>query len=99
MAFCSIALSASPYSASTSGVPPNVSVSIEVGAGREVLLVHPPDDVRAREDEVLVAAFQVRPAEVLGRQVLALDPGPRGAVEHEDTLGEDLLKGLGTLAL
>ena len=39
------------------------------------------------------------PAEVVGGQVLALEPRPGGAVEHEDPLGEDLLQSLGPLPL
>ena len=70
-----------------------------VGAGREVVRVHPPHDVRPRPDQVFVAALELRAAEVGRRQVLALEPGPRRPVEHEDAFGEALLERLGPLAL
>ena len=37
-------------------------------------------------DEVLVAALEGGAAEVVGAEVLALDPGPEGAVEDQDPL-------------
>ncbi len=70
-----------------------------VGAGGEVLRVHPPDDVRTRQNQVLVAALEIRPAEVLGREVLRLHPGAGRPVEHEDLLGQELLESLGALPL
>ena len=46
------------------------------------------DQVRAREDEVLVAAFQVGAAEILGREIAVLNGGSHGAVENENALSK-----------
>ena len=70
-----------------------------VGAGREVVRVHFSDEIGPRQDQVLVAALEVRTSEILRRQVLALHPRPRRPVEHEDALGEKLLERLRPLAL
>ncbi len=94
-----MALSASPYSASTSGVPPNVSVSTMSAPAARYSACIRADHVRPGQDEVLVAALELRAAEVLGRQVVRLEPRPRRAVEDEDPLGEELLKRLGAFAL
>ena len=95
----SSALSARPYSASTSGVPPNVFVSTMSAPAARYSSCIRADDVGPRQDQVLVAALELRAAEVLRGQVLALHPGARGAVEHEDALGEELLERLGPFAL
>ena len=52
------------------------------------------DDVRAREDEVVVAALERLAAEVLGRQVVALDARAHRAVVDEDALGEGVQVGM-----
>ena len=52
------------------------------------------DDVRPRSDQVLVAAFERRAAEIGGREVALLQHGAHGAVEHEDTLAKGVKKGL-----
>ena len=46
--------------------------------------VHAGDDIGPGGAEHLVAAFERRPAEVVGTQVDALDVGAEGAVEHDD---------------
>ncbi len=70
-----------------------------VRAGVEVLRVHPAHEIGAGQDQVLVAALELRAPEVLGSQVLALHPGARGPVEDQNPLGEELLERLGALAL
>ena len=70
-----------------------------VGARREVLLVHPQDDVRARAHEVLVASLELLPAEVGRGQVLPLEPRSRGAVQDQDALRQHLPERFGALAL
>ncbi len=70
-----------------------------VRARGEIIRVHSPHQVRPRDHQVLVAPLELRAAEILGREVLSLDPGPRRAVEHEDPLGEKLLERLGPFAL
>ena len=44
--------------------------------------------VGARDDEIFVAAVEMRAAEVARMQVHALDRGAGGAVEHDDALRE-----------
>jgi len=56
----------------------------DVRAGLQVARVDRLDDVRAREHQVLVAAFERRPAEVVRGQIPALDGGAHRAVEDED---------------
>ena len=59
----------------------------DVGAGRRgsrAWIVA--DDVGPREDQVLVAALELGAAEVLGGEVLRLEPRAHRAVEDEDAL-------------
>jgi hypothetical protein len=60
----------------------------QIGPGVEIGLVYPPDDVRTREVQVLVAALERGAAEILGREIARLDHRSHGAVEHEDALAE-----------
>ena len=46
--------------------------------------------IRAVQDERLVAALQLRPAEIGRREVSVLQTGPGGPVEHEDALREQI---------
>jgi len=39
--------------------------------------------IRTGEDEILIAALQGRPSEILGRQLHLLQRGAGGAVEHQ----------------
>ena len=66
----------------------------DVGARFQVAAMYVEHDVGPREDEVLVAAFQVRAAEILRRQVALLNRGARRAVKHEDALGQQLFQHL-----
>src|SRR5690606_2537738 len=59
-----------------------------VRPGLEVLPVHPGDQVGPGVDQHLVAPFELRAAEVVGGEVLALEPRPRGAVEDEDPVAD-----------
>src|SRR6185295_9310076 len=61
----------------------------------EVGRVDVADDVGPGEDEVLVAPFEVRSAEVLRGEVALLDHRPHRAVDHEDALGEQADEVLG----
>ena len=66
----------------------------DVGAGREVALRGSSRiDVGPREHEVLVAALEARPAEVVGGEVGGLDGGAHRAVEDEDALFQGRLEG------
>ena len=58
----------------------------DVAPDREERLVDRLDDVGAGEDEVVVAAFERLPAEILGREVEALDARAHRAVVDEDAL-------------
>ena len=60
----------------------------DVAADGEERLVDRLDDVGAREHQVVVAPLERSPAEVVGRQVVALDARPHRAVEHEHALPE-----------
>jgi hypothetical protein len=46
------------------------------------------DHVGAGDDQVVVAPLQPLAAEVARGEVVALDGGAHGAVEHEDAFGE-----------
>ena len=81
------------YSASTSAEGAEGGGLDRVDAGLEVLVVHLADEVGPGEHEVLVAALERGAAEVVGAEVLALDPGAERAVEDQDALaqgGEEL---------
>ena len=54
--------------------------------------MHGLDHLGAGQAEVLVAALELGPAEVLRRQLLPLEVGAGGAVEHEDALPQELLE-------
>ncbi len=56
-----------------------------VGAGLVISAVNVEDDIRARDDEVFVAAFQGRPAEVVRCEMALLHHGAHGSIEDEDT--------------
>src|SRR5438093_13668170 len=56
----------------------------EIGSRLEVFLVDGPDDIRAREVAMLVAALVLRAPEILGAQVPRLDHGAHGPVEDQD---------------
>ena len=58
----------------------------DVGADVEVGGVEACDDVGTGDAEQLVAAFERLTAEVVGGQVLALEPGSGSAVVHDDAL-------------
>jgi hypothetical protein len=62
----------------------------DVGAGVEVGGVEGEDRVGPGGDEDLVAALELRAAEVFGGQVEALEGGAGGAVHHQDALLESL---------
>ncbi len=61
----------------------------EVGAGREVGPVDVEDDIRPGADQDLVAALELRAAEVPGAEVLRLQHRPGRPVEHQDALRHD----------
>ncbi len=66
-----------------------------VGAHLEVRRVQRGHGVGPGDGEVLVAALEGLTAEVVGRQVLGLQPGARGAVVDDDTLGNQVEEGRG----
>ena len=59
-----------------------------VDPDREVLGVHLADEVGSGHDEVLVAALERLAAEVVGAEILALDPGAERTVEDQDAFGQ-----------
>src|SRR5262249_46046702 len=63
-----------------------------VGAGIEIRAVDVADDPRPGQDQVLVAALQLRPAEVRCLEILPLDERAHRAVEDEDPRGQRLAK-------
>ena len=68
----------------------------DVAADGEKRLVDRLDDVGPREHEVVVAALERLAAEVLGREVMALDVRPHRAVEDEHAAREGReVRGLG----
>ena len=69
------------------GAPERIGLD-QIGAGRQVPLVHLADDVGAGEHQVLVAPLVGFAAEVRRTEVATLQIGPRRAVENEDALGE-----------
>ena len=52
----------------------------DVGPGFEISAVEPQHDIRPRDAEVLVTAFEIWAAEIFGRQVLALESGTCGTI-------------------
>ena len=68
-----------------------------VGPGFQIRPVDSQHDVRPVNQQHLVAAFQGRPAEIRRREVLLLQHGPHGPVEHKDTSVQDVGERLLTL--
>ena len=62
----------------------------DVGPGAEVCLVHLGDDVGPGDRQDLVAALELRTAEVVGRQPELLDVGAEGAVVDDDALVDEV---------
>ena len=60
----------------------------DVAPDGEEGLVDAADDVRAGQDQVVIAPFQRLPAEIIGGEVVALNVGPHGAVEDQDVVRE-----------
>ena len=56
----------------------------DVGAGVEIVAMDLLDHIRPRQHEMLVAALEAGPAEVIGREVARLDGRSHGAIEDED---------------
>src|SRR5215472_2921056 len=50
-------------------------------------------NVRAREIQILVAAFQVRAAKICSGEFRLLQHGAHGAIEHEDALPKQFAEG------
>ena len=65
----------------------------DVRASFEIFAVDAGNNVGAREYQILVAAFQVRAAEILGGQILLLQHGAHGAIQDEDALAQQFAKG------
>ena len=64
----------------------------DVGAGFEIAAMHVEHDIGTGEDEVFVAAFELRAAEIFGGEVARLKRRARRAVEHEYALGQQFFK-------
>ena len=65
----------------------------DVRPGFEIFAVDSQHHVRPGDHEILVAAFQMRAAEILRRQVLLLQHGAHRAIQDEDALAEQFAKG------
>ena len=64
-----------------------------VRASFEIFAVNPEHHVGPGNHQILVAAFEVRPAEILRGQVGLLQHGAHGAIQDEDALAEQFAKG------
>ncbi len=51
------------------------------------------DHVRTRDDQIFVAAFEMRAAEIRRGEILLLQHGAHGAIENQDALAEQFAKG------
>ena len=89
----SCALSPRPYSARTSGVPPKELVSMMSEPASQILAMNVENDVGTGDHQILVAAFEMRPAEILGGEIGLLQHGAHGAIQDEDALAEQFAKG------
>ena len=59
-----------------------------VASDSEERLVDPTDHIGAREDKVVIAAFQRLAAEIFRREVMALEVGSHRAVVDKDAIGK-----------
>src|SRR5579871_4661205 len=66
----------------------------KVGAHREKALMHFANSVRASQHDVFVAALELGTAEIFGSEIEPLDVSAEGAVDDENTLGQQLTKEL-----
>ena len=82
-----------PYSASGTANAPKVAVSTASTPRAQVQVVHPGDELGPGQAQELIAALQVRAAEIVGTQWLLLDVGAEGAVVDEDALAGRVLIG------
>ena len=64
-----------------------------VRAGLEILAVNSQHHVGARHHQILIAAFQSRPAEIGRRKVGLLQHGAHRAIQDEDALAEKFAEG------
>ena len=71
-------------------VIPNVALNAVAGRPKEEYGLEPQglDEIRPGDHQVVVVPLQLRAAEVLGGQVVALDRGAHGAIEDDDALAE-----------
>ncbi len=79
-----------PYSAEGDGEGPEGVGLHDVGSGLEVLAVHPAYQLRSRVHQDVGTALELRATEVILGEVLFLQPGARGAVEHHDLSGNQI---------
>ena len=90
------ARSAMPYSARVSPRLPKLSVSTTSQPDVEVGGVEAGDELGSGDDEQLVAALEIGPAEVVGGEAGGLDAGAHGAVVDDDPFtggGEEIAHG------
>ena len=69
---------------------PKVAVSMRSAPAVEEAVMHLADRVGAGQHDVFVAALVLRTAEVLGPEVEPLDIGAERAVDHQDTVRQQL---------
>jgi hypothetical protein len=62
----------------------------DVGASVEETVVQFADLIRARADQVLVASFELRAAEVVRAKMHVLDGRPRRAIDNDDPRGQSV---------
>ena len=59
----------------------------------EILAMNVEHDIGAGDDQVFVAAFEVRAAEIRGGEIGLLQHGAHGAIQDEDALAQQFAKG------
>ncbi len=69
----------------------------DVGAGFEISSMHGVDDLRTGLDQILVASLKRRAAEVFRSQILLLQHGAHGSIEHNNTRRKCVMERLDTL--
>jgi len=62
----------------------------DVRTGFKILAVNIENHVRTRANEILIASFERGAAKIRGAHVALLQHGAHGAVEHKDSLREQL---------
>ena len=65
----------------------------DVGAGFEVLAMDIQHHIWPRLDQVFIATFERRSAEIRSSQIALLQHGAHGAIQHQNAGGESVVEG------